>query len=418
MRIALAMAFLAVGALQAAAALDPGVNQRSLTVAEVTYPYQVYRPASVDGSSPVPLVVDIHGWSSNGVQQAGLSGMRAVADREGFLVTHPSGPSNAWEAGVCCLFNEERDDVAFFRALVAAIEAEANVDPRRVYVTGLSNGGAMSHRLACDAADLFAAAAPLAFPIPLESLSDCRPSRSVPLLMFMGLTDVLVPYEDGPYGDARESFGHWRDVNGCHDGDPDDVVTAESGLSYCETYTGCANDVDTGLCSITARSFGGAFFDGHILYLNDDFVLADIVWDFLSRWLLPEDTSAPSGLVRGKTTLTAGGTKTKAKTEWTVTLGGGTWSAIDPDGRVLAGAFSGSGPKSRKLALTLTEASMPALAEVVRAAGAPVLLPQELTPDFVATTNKKRTRVKLRGTVDLGGAGTFTLRLAGKLQAS
>ena len=213
MRIALAMSFLAAGALQAAAALDPGVNQRSLTVAEVTYPYQVYRPASVDGSSPVPLVVDIHGWSSNGVQQAGLSGMRAVADREGFLVTHPSGPSNAWEAAVCCLFNEERDDVAFFRALVAAITAEGNVDPRRVYVTGLSNGGAMSHRLACDAADLFAAAAPLAFPIPLEALADCRPSRSVPLLMFMGLTDVLVPYENGGFGDARESFGHWRDVN-------------------------------------------------------------------------------------------------------------------------------------------------------------------------------------------------------------
>ena len=91
----------------------------------------------------------------------------------------------------------------------------------------------------------------------------------------------------------------------------------------------------------------------------------------------------------------------------------------DAYGRVLAGAFTGSGPKGRKLVLTLTEASMPALAEVVRAAGAPVLLPQELTLDFVATTNKKRTRVKLRGTVDLGGpvwrleAGDFTLMPTG-----
>jgi len=416
MRTVLAAALVIASALQATATLEPGVNERSITVGDVEYPYMVYRPTSVDGATPVPLVVDIHGWTSNGVQQAALSGLRAVADREGFLVTHPSGPGNAWDSGVCCLFGEERDEVAFFRALVAAIEDEASIDPRRVYVTGLSNGGAMSHRLACDAADLFAAAAPLAFPIPLESLSECRPSRAIPLLMFMGLTDVLVPYENGQFGDADGSFGHWRDVNGCAPGDSDEVVTADSGLSYCETYTGCTDGVETGLCSVTARSFGGAFFDGHILYLNDDFDLAELVWGFLSRWLLPDDTTAPSGLVRGKTTLALGDTKTKAKTEWTVTLGGGTWSAIDAGGLVLAGSFARVDGKARKLALTLTNASLPAFADVVVGAGGPVVAPQDLAPDFVATTNKKRTRIKLRGTVGLGASDTFTLRLAGKLR--
>jgi polyhydroxybutyrate depolymerase len=399
----------------AAAAFEVGVNERSLQVGEVTYAYQVYRPAALDDAAPAPLVVDIHGWSSNGAQQAALSGLRAVADAEGFLLTHPSAPGNAWDAGTCCRV-EPRDEVVFFRALVAAIAAEASVDPRRVYATGLSNGGGMTHRLACDAADLFAAAAPLAFPVPNDPLPDCRPSRAIPLLMFMGLTDALVPYENGGFGDARESFAYWRQMNGCPDGDPQDVVTAPSGLSYCETYTGCAGDVETGLCSITARSFGGAFFDGHVLYLNDDWNLAEIVWDFLSRWMLPEDTSAPSGVVRGKTVLDLADGKQKAKTEWTVTLGGRTWSALAPDGSSLTGSWIATDTKGRRLALSLTDASRPALAAVIAAAGGPTLAPENVAAELGAVTNKKRTRVTVRCAVPLDGGDTFSLQLRGKLK--
>src|SRR4029453_13636739 len=103
------------------------------------------------------MVGDIHGFTTNAAQQEGISGMRTVSDREGFVVVYPDGWRNAWNANICC-GNGEIDDVGFIRAVVAAVSAETNVDASRVYATGLSNGGAMSQRLARDAANLFAPA--------------------------------------------------------------------------------------------------------------------------------------------------------------------------------------------------------------------------------------------------------------------
>lgn len=142
----------------AVAALLAGNHPRTLPFGGLTRTYQVHVPASYDGSVVVPLVMDFHGFTSNGGQQAALSGMVQLSDREGFIVAHPDGVNNAWNVGLCC-GNAGIDDVGFIRAVVAAIGAEANVDPQRIYATGLSNGGAISQRLACEAADLFAAAA-------------------------------------------------------------------------------------------------------------------------------------------------------------------------------------------------------------------------------------------------------------------
>ena len=71
--------------------------------------------------------------------------------------------------------------------------------------------------------------------------------------------------------------------------------------------------------------------------------------------------------------------------------------------------------KRRQLALSFTDDALVRLVEVIVAAGGPTVAPETLVPDLVAHTNKKRTRVKLRGTVDLGAAGTFGVRLRGKL---
>jgi polyhydroxybutyrate depolymerase len=225
-------------------------------------------------------VLDLHGAGSNKAQQRLISGFQARSDAEGFIVVYPQGLFNTWNAGICCggAMSNGINDVGFLRALVEVIVAEANIDERRIYVTGLSNGGAMSQRLACDAADLFAAAAPMAFPIPFLALSNCQPSRSMPVLMFMGINDAIVPY-----GTAAPSFAYWRDTNGCGNGAPDQTVV--SGSSMCETYTSCADGVETGLCSILSTS--PPPFEGHILYFNNDFVLSGVAWDFLSQFELP-----------------------------------------------------------------------------------------------------------------------------------
>src|SRR5262249_9080257 len=135
----------------------------------------------------------------------------------------------------------------------------------------------MTQRLACQAADLFAAAAPMAFPIPFNPLSLCQPSRPMPVLMFMGLTDALVPYAS-----AAPSFQYWRTFDGCAGASPDETVVA--GGSMCETFTQCNDGVEAGLCSIASNS--PSPFQGHILYINPDMNLSQAAWDFLSQFQL------------------------------------------------------------------------------------------------------------------------------------
>ncbi len=220
LRLVLALCLLALGATAARAAFPVGDSERDLPFGGLPRRYLVHVPPGYDGSTPVPLVVDIHGFGSNANQQRGISGMRALSDARGFLVVYPDGWENAWNANICC-GNADLDDVGFIRAVVAAVAAEANIDPRRVYVAGLSNGGAMSHRLACDAADLFAAAAPMAFPLAYQPATGCQPSRSIPVLTVMGLTDMLVQQRrQAEVGGERHQHGPARQ-------DPDLVEGAE-----------------------------------------------------------------------------------------------------------------------------------------------------------------------------------------------
>jgi polyhydroxybutyrate depolymerase len=232
----------------------------------------------------------LHGYNSNRAQQRGLSGMGALAELEGFAVVWPEGEYASWNGGFCCgqAADDELRDVAFLRTLVEALAGELAVDRARVYATGLSNGGAMTQRLACEAADVFAAAAAMAFPIGLVPLASCAPSRPIAVLTVQTPTDELVPYEGGgPFPSAAESFAHWRANDLCGDGDPElEVVQGES---RCDYDTSCADGVEVGLC--TVRPVGP--FGGHIVYLNGDFALAEVAWSFLSRFSLP---AAPPAL--------------------------------------------------------------------------------------------------------------------------
>jgi polyhydroxybutyrate depolymerase len=268
-------------ATPALAAYVTGNNIRDLTHDSQLRDYNVYAPASYHGLSPVALVVDLHGAGSNKEEQRAISGWVAKANALGILVAYPDGIGNTWNAGVCCGGNSE-DDVGFIRAMLDAIELEGNVDASHIYVTGLSNGGAMSHRLACEAADVFAAAAPLAFPTPYNDFAtECQPSTEIPLLLSMGLTDVVVPYESGTFGGAVESFEAWRQKNSCGPEAPEDRI--DVGGSFCDIDISCASATQVGLCSVRGSAFDPPFDDvsGHVLYINDDgLVLADLIWEF------------------------------------------------------------------------------------------------------------------------------------------
>ena len=164
--------------------------------------YRLHIPPGLDPSASSPLVVALHGGGGNGANLQAKVGLDAIADREGFLVAYPDGSGRlddyllTWNAGNCCGYalDEQVDDTAFLRAMVADISQTHSIDPRRIYATGMSNGGMMSYRLACEAADLFAAVAPVAGALNLES---CEPSEPVSVLAIHGTADQHVLFEGG-----------------------------------------------------------------------------------------------------------------------------------------------------------------------------------------------------------------------------
>jgi len=279
----------------ARATLGPGdTSGITITVGTLARTYDVHVPPGYDGTVAVPLVLDLHGYSGTGSIEATLSHWAAVADAQGFIVAFPNGygpvGQMSWNSGTCCDPAKAAgvDDVAFMRAIVADVGANAHVDLRRVYVTGLSNGGFMSHRLACEAADVFAAAAPVAAPLGLDPVTSCQPVRPIPLLQFSGLGDQVVPYAGGPTSvfpdviviPALDSYAYWASVDGCSATGA--FLDLGNGASL-RTGTGCAGGVEVGLYSIN-----GNLFMGHILYGNSDGIdVPQRIWEFFSRFVLP-----------------------------------------------------------------------------------------------------------------------------------
>src|SRR5215510_14333319 len=151
-----AIATVAAWGLRPAAAISqgglvPGETTMSITVGGRNRTFLLHVPPSYTGQVPVPLVLDLHGFTSNSSQQAGLSGFREKSNKVGFIVAWPQGVRNSWNAYGCCGTADflRIDDPAFLRAVVARISQLCSIDQRRIYVTGLSNGGFMTHRMAC-----------------------------------------------------------------------------------------------------------------------------------------------------------------------------------------------------------------------------------------------------------------------------
>ena len=252
--------------------LTPGDHDLELDHDGEGREFKVHVPASYDGMSAVPLVLDFHGWTSSATAQTGASGWIEKADAEGFIVVHPQGIDDSWNGGaLCCGTAQSRrvDDEGFARAIVMRLQADACIDPQRVYATGISNGGAMSHLLACNAADVFAATAPVVMG---NGARPCEPSRPVSVIMFRGRQDPLVPYNGGTFPSARADFEQWRDLNGCT-GSPETIH------ELCETYAECDDGVEVTLCSADV---------GHIFYTNTQGIsVADIAWEAFARQTLP-----------------------------------------------------------------------------------------------------------------------------------
>lgn len=247
--------------------LAPGAHTLRITHQGQARKFIVHIPAGLDTARPAALVVALHGGGGHAEFMADDAryGLRRKADESGFIVVFPNGHSRlpggrlaTWNAGGCCGDARDRqaDDVGFIRAVVGHVRERAAVDPRRIYATGMSNGGMMSHRLACDAADLFAAVASVAG---TDATADCRPARPVSVLHIHARNDTHVRFEGGAGPDAfrdstkvmdfvsvPETMARWAKRNRCPA--PPQRMLDRPGV-MCEAYTGCADGARVQLCA-------------------------------------------------------------------------------------------------------------------------------------------------------------------------
>lgn len=294
--------FASLLALRAPAQPTAGDTEGEIDVGGRARRYLLHIPPGYDAAdAPVPLVVSLHGLISSARQQAAISGLSDKADTAGFIVVYPQGLGvpTRWDTRPDTA-DEPNRDVAFIRALVAQLQADLNIDPARVYVTGLSNGGGMTNRLGCDAADVFAAIAPVAGAYTFWE--DCEPARPVPVIAFHGTDDPIVPYEGAA---AREFIpglslppvpewaAGWAVRNDCGPASTVTVESFETGDVVIEAWGGCAAGAE-----VTLYTVGGV---GHVWPGGPDLPLvgngtgpvnaSDVIWAFFEAHPMP----APGG---------------------------------------------------------------------------------------------------------------------------
>ncbi|OGB22430.1 MAG: hypothetical protein A3I66_03940 [Burkholderiales bacterium RIFCSPLOWO2_02_FULL_57_36] len=245
-----------------------------------TRTYLVNKPSSCTVNCPV--VIDMHGYTSNAVEERDGSGQLQVGDANGYIVVYPSGRYDSWNAGsssygTCCGTAERYnvDDVGFLKAMIAKIKTDyPMIDPKRIYATGISNGCAMSQRLAAEASDIIAGAACSSHYLLTTATSLKRP---INMTEIHGLSDILVSYNRSFINTgAQDNFKRWAKMNGCT-GLP--TKTAVTVNSHVEEYSNCSSGVKVKLYTLKS---------GHVTYTNTDGVdVAKITWDALKTHSLP-----------------------------------------------------------------------------------------------------------------------------------
>jgi polyhydroxybutyrate depolymerase len=173
-------------------------------------------------TKPAPLVMVLHEFPGNGALAMGY-GFDQLVNTEGFVAVYPDGFSGSWNAGGCCgdAGDDDKNDVAFLSSVVKEVEARVSIDPKRVYVTGFSNGAMMSYRLGCDT-DLFAAIAPMSGDLE----TGCKHPTAASVLHIHGLSDGAVTFD-------HTSDDPWRKADDCGPPKVTDDGAVHSSVATC-----------------------------------------------------------------------------------------------------------------------------------------------------------------------------------------
>ncbi len=239
---------------------SPGKHLQKIKVDQRTRRFVVYVPKSLEPGKPLPVVIVLHGAFGDSWSASWDSNMCAQAEKDKFLAVFPRGYGLSshlfltWNAGKCCGLSipKKIDDVAFVRSMLARLEKDYPVDPRRIYVTGISNGGMLAYLLAAEMGDTIAAIAPV------ESVMMFSPKGQTPpvsVVAFNGTTDNVIPYEGGignwcgykfKCPPVRESIEYWVKNDGCESKPTEEKIKAGTR----ETFAGGSNGTEVCLYTI------------------------------------------------------------------------------------------------------------------------------------------------------------------------
>ncbi len=266
----------------------------SLNFEGVDRPYIVHLPPQYDGTTALPLVFNLHGAGSNKEQQQFYAQMDPVSNANGFIVCYPDGIDNVWN--VSFQGGSTADDVGYINALIDRLHQDYNIDKTRVYSCGMSNGGYLSYKLACELGDRICAIASVTGSmVPIE-FSNCSPSRAVPVMQMHGTEDPTVAYGGSAFAtDQDVLMAWWANNNGCdeepsfeeiEDIDPNDGCTAERYV-----WSNCTDGADVEFYKIID---GEHTWPGAPLLIgvtNKDIDGSEEIWRFFDQFDLPSAAS-------------------------------------------------------------------------------------------------------------------------------
>lgn len=262
-------------------------------------------PAEYDGESPLPLVVLLHGGGGDADEVARDTNFSDLADEGIFFVVYPNAVDGIWADGRGTSRNEIRgvDDVGFINTLVDCLSGKLPVDQKRIYLAGVSNGSILSHRIACQQGERFAAFAGVAGTFPERILGTCNISEPMPAVFFHGTLDNLSPFDGGEVGSIRggavlsvsSTMETWAALNQCSSlvlvSDEPNVDPTDGTSVRRETQDGCSGGasivtyvIENGGHTWPDGPGGGGELFGNI---TRDINATRTIWNFFRQYSKP-----------------------------------------------------------------------------------------------------------------------------------